>query len=79
MSSQISMIRPCEYCSPATNASQMGFVTVEICSIVGCAELGRGHPDELGPGVGGGVGVLLRRGHTHHPLLEAAFDELTFE
>jgi hypothetical protein len=40
MSSQISMIRPCEYCSPATSASQIGFVTVSICSIVGLRNSG---------------------------------------
>ena len=39
-SSQMSITRSCEYCSPATSASQMGFVTVSIWAIVGLRNSG---------------------------------------
>ena len=38
--SQMSITRSCEYCSPATSASQIGLVTVSICSMVGLANSG---------------------------------------
>ena len=40
MSSQMPMTVSWLYCSPATSASQIGFVTVSICSIVGLRNSG---------------------------------------